>query len=240
MIDRKTRIIATIARQEQERAWLFEEANILDHLEQETGICGERFKVSSGILWGARSITVGDSLGFNKVEPSLQDLRAIATALKPRPLMLIKAGCTSFQPKETLTEKDTKYGTLTEVAPFYVTLERNQRLHIATVTWYAKVLNVLYRIQFHYPDKNNLLGRINAVKVSLGLAGGVQQFIWQYHCSWPADEIYRNEKVVGNAKQIKWHSCGEYPYYSRYWKIVDRRYSLTPVDLLNTLEVACV
>ncbi len=241
MVDREVKIKALLARQESERAWLFEHADIIDYLEKATGICGDRFGVSDGLLWGARSISFGNSMGFNKVDPTFQDLRAIANILKPVPMVLIKASCTSFHPKETLTEKDTQYGTTTDVVPFRVTLERTNRpRHTATIEWYAKMLGKLYRMHFHFPDNNCLFGQISKHWVPAhGWGRDRREGEWRCHCSWPADELWRDQKIVANAKQIRWYSAGEYPNYTRYWEATDKRYSLTPIDLINNMDVAC-
>lgn len=241
MVDRKTKIIATLARQEQERAWLFEKADILDHLESETGICGERFHVSSSELWGARHIWLGDSMGFNKISPSFQDLRALVALIKPEPLVLIKSGCTSFHPVETLTEKDTQYGTVTDVIPFTVRLERNNRpSHVATVLWYGKLLGKLYRIEIHFSNAEKCFGNIFVqYNYVLGNPVGIKVC----YADWKFGDLMRDPlKVVGKAKQLKWHSGDPLipNDYTRYWEVTDKRYTVTPLDLLKNMEGVCV
>lgn len=239
MVDKKVKITALLARQEQERAWLFEEAEILDYLEKETGICGERFNVSNSELWGARHIWLGDSIGFNKTPPSLQDIRSLAHLLKPEPLVLIKSACTSFQPVETLTERDTQHGTFTEIIPFYVKIERNGRLvDVVTISWYAKLFDKLYRVEVNYPDTEGYFGKVH---VTYSYLNHMPLGIKDCWVDWKFGDLMRDLKVIGKAKNIKWYSGGDLTpnSYTRYWETTDKRYTATPLDLLKNMEGVC-
>ena len=239
-VNRNVKIKALLAAQEEERRWLFEKSDVLDTLEKGTGICLDRFKVGSYLLFGARSITVGDSMGFNKKHPTYHELHTIAAFLKPLPMTLIKSGCTSFHPTETLTEKDTKYGTATDIIPFHVRLERNNRTDlVVSVEWYAKVLDKIYCVTVHMVDTVGHFGSINRFKTCIGYQHGQPIYEWKCQVSWGLNDLFRDNKLVAKAKELAWYSCGEYKPYTRYWEIVDRRYSVTPIDMLNTMEVAC-
>lgn len=240
MVDRKTKIIATLARQQQERAWLFEEADILDHLEQETGICGERFHVSNSWMWGARHIWLGDSMGMGKNPPSFQDMRVLAQLIKPVPMALVKAACTSFHPVETLTERDTQYGTVTEIVPFTVKLERSNRpTQVATVSWYGKLFGKLYHVEIHYANAKECFGEINITYIYLL---GEPSCIKDCWAIWKLDDLMRDTKVLGKARQIKWYSGGKLTpnAFTRYWTVANKRYKATPLDLLKNMEGVCV
>ena len=221
-----------LAKQEESRKWLFEEAEILDHLETLTGY--NFGSVNSYMLFGSRGLSYGDSMGYGKIQPTLEDLRKIASVLKPVPMIRISSGCCSFEPEETAEPRE--YDKVTKVAPFNVTLNTNNRHYaIADVSWYTKILGKLYRVNIYITDKGNDFGNIYWRRYEY--AGGWS--VRDAKCNWQIDDIFRDGNRIAEHTSMVWGTGSDQavPQYTMYWRRVGR-YVATPVDMVNgMLEV---